>query len=229
MSKKIHDMFSSVAKTYDVTNSVLSFGIHHLWRRKLMKLSGTKKTDAILDCATGTGDIAICFYKKNGNQGRIVGTDFCPSMLNLAKDKGKKNYPEIEWQIEDATNLSFDENTFDIATISFGIRNVDDPSMCLKSMAKVVKPGGKVMILEFGKPRWPMKPFYMLYSNYILPFVGGMISGDQKAYKYLNTSSIAFPTGDKFVALMNNTNVFSDVQFYSLTSGISYIYVGVVA
>ena len=229
MSKKIHDMFAKIAKTYDTTNSVLSLGIHHLWRRKLLKLSETKKFDAILDCATGTGDVAIAFYKKNGNEGRIVGTDFCAPMLDLAREKTKKKYPEIEWQIEDAQNLSFEDNTFDVATISFGIRNVDSVEDCLKSMARVVKPGGKVMVLEFGQPHWPMKPFFHLYSRYILPVVGGLISGDMKAYKYLNTSSAEFPMGKQFIEIMEKTQSFSETQYHSLTSGVCYIYIGIVA
>ncbi|BBM83623.1 bifunctional demethylmenaquinone methyltransferase/2-methoxy-6-polyprenyl-1,4-benzoquinol methylase UbiE [Candidatus Uabimicrobium amorphum] len=229
MSKKIHDMFAQIAGTYDRTNSVLSLGIHHLWRNRLIKMSETKPGDAILDCATGTGDVAITFYKKNKGQGRIVGTDFCAPMLELAEKKSKSNYPEIEWKIEDAQDLSFPDNTFDIATISFGIRNVDNTEDCLKSMARVVKPGGKVLILEFGQPHWPIKPFFNLYSGYILPFVGGIISGDRKAYKYLNTSSAQFPTGKKFIELMEKTQAFSEVYFKSLTSGVCYIYVGKVA
>ncbi|WP_372366737.1 bifunctional demethylmenaquinone methyltransferase/2-methoxy-6-polyprenyl-1,4-benzoquinol methylase UbiE [Candidatus Uabimicrobium sp. HlEnr_7] len=229
MSKTIHDMFSKIAGTYDRTNSVLSLGIHHLWRRTLIKMSQVKKGNAILDCATGTGDVAIAFYKKNGNDGRIVGSDFCAPMLELAEKKSKEKYPEIEWQIEDAQNLSFADDSFDIATISFGIRNVDCTEECLKSMARVVKPGGRVLILEFGQPHWPIKPFFNLYSGYILPFIGGMISGEKTAYKYLNTSSAQFPTGKNFVALMEKTQAFSEVKYKSLTSGVCYIYVGIVA
>jgi len=230
MSEEVRDMFAEIAESYDSTNTVLSFGIHHLWRKKTVRESGARPGMSVLDCATGTGDLAIEFRETVGSQGRVVGTDFCVEMLELAPPKAAtRGYSDIEWEVQDAMDLSYPDDTFDIAAIAFGIRNVDDPVRVLESMSRVVRPGGVVAILEFGQPRGLMKPLFSFYSAMIIPFVGTVMSGKRDAYEYLNETSAVFPCRQDFVALMNDTGRFSDVRYHSLTGGVTYLYTGVVA
>ena len=230
MSEQVRDMFAEIADTYDSTNTVLSLGIHHFWRKKTVKESGAKKGHHVLDCATGTGDLAIEFRKTVGAEGRVVGTDFCKEMVDFAPPKAKAaGFPDMEWDVQDAMNLTYDDDTFDVASISFGIRNVDDPVQGVRSMARVVKPGGKLMILEFGQPTGLMKPLFTVYSKVVIPAVGGLISKNKDAYDYLNKTSAAFPCREEFVDLMREAAEFSDIKYFSLSGGIAYLYVGTVA
>lgn len=230
MSEQVRDMFAEIADTYDSTNTVLSLGIHHFWRKKTVKESGARQGHHVLDCATGTGDLAIEFRKTVGAEGRVVGTDFCKEMVELAPPKAvAAGFPDMEWDVQDAMNLTYDDNTFDIASISFGIRNVDDPVQGVRSMARVVKPGGKLMILEFGQPTGLMKPLFNVYSKVVIPAVGGLISKNKDAYNYLNSTSAAFPCREAFTDLMREAADFSDIKYFSLSGGIAYLYVGTVA
>lgn len=223
----IRSMFSKVAANYDKANSVLSVGIHHLWRSKLVKWSGAKAGQNILDCATGTGDLAIEFKKAVGPTGKVVGTDFCAEMLIPAPGKAKSKGMEIEFAQADVTQLSYADASFDISSISFGIRNVGDPEKGLSELARVVKPGGYVMVLEFGQVDIPVfGPIYNYYSNNVLPIIGGWVTGQKDAYEYLQKSSAAFPCRKEFVELMNKTGRFEKIEFISLTGGIAYIYKG---
>ncbi len=221
-------MFASIADRYDITNSVLSLGIHHVWRNKAVKLSGAKNGDKVLDCATGTGDLAITFKKKVGDSGYVKGTDFCQEMIDPAPAKAAKKGLVIDFEVADAMNLPYNDNSFDISSISFGIRNVDDPLVCLKEMARVVRPGGRVVVLEFGQPSGIMSWPYRFYSKYIIPFIGGLLTGNRDAYQYLPETSAAFPAGDRFLDLMKSSGSFESQLFKKLNGGIAYIYVGVV-
>lgn len=221
-------MFASIAGRYDLTNSVLSLGIHHIWRNKAVRVSGAKKGDHVLDCATGTGDLAITFKKKVGDSGYVKGTDFCQEMIDPAPAKASKKGLVIDFEVADAMNLPYADKEFDISSISFGIRNVDDPLICLREMARVVKPGGRVVVLEFGQPKGVMSWPYRFYSKYIIPFIGGLLTGNRDAYQYLPETSAAFPAGQHFLDLMQRSNSYASQQFYKLNGGIAYIYVGVV-
>lgn len=216
--EKIHSMFASIASRYDRTNTVLSAGIHHLWRRRTVRWSGAKPGDRVLDCATGTGDLAIAFHKVTGD---VVATDFVPEMIQLARTKSS----DVDFEVADVTNLPYEDATFDIASISFGIRNVGDPKKGLAEMARVVKKGGRVMVLEFGQPR--QRAFgapYRFYTRHILPRLGGAITGDRAAYEYLQKSAGHFPCGDDFVALMREAAPFASIEYVPLTMGIAYLY-----
>lgn len=224
----IRNMFSKVAANYDKGNSILSMGIHHLWKRKLVKLSKAKAGDNVLDCATGTGDLAIEFKKAVGPEGQVIGTDFCAEMLVPAPAKAKAKNLDITFEQADVTKLQYADNRFDISSISFGIRNVSDPVLGLKELARVVKPGGTVMVLEFGQMSIPVvAQAYNFYSEKILPIIGGLVSGQKEAYQYLQKSSASFPCRENFLDLMKQTGNFSHVEYYTLSGGIAYIYRGI--
>jgi demethylmenaquinone methyltransferase/2-methoxy-6-polyprenyl-1,4-benzoquinol methylase len=229
MSEKVRNMFADIADDYDRVNTILSFGVHHVWRDKTVKLSGARPGDHVLDCATGTGDLALEFKRKVGPNGRVLGTDFCKEMIEHAPDKAQDSGLDIEFEVADAMNLPYDDNQFDISSIAFGIRNVDDPVQALKEMARVVKPGGMVVVLEFGQPKGLLKFPYELYSQHIMPTVGGWISGNREAYTYLPRTSAEFPAGDNFIALMEEADCFKTKEAHKLTGGIAYIYLGMVA
>ena len=222
--QKIRSMFASIATRYDRTNTILSAGIHHLWRRKAVRWSGVKAGDRVLDCATGTGDLAIAFKKAVGASGNVVGTDFVPEMIRLAREK--KN--DVYFEVADVTDLPYEDNTFDVASISFGIRNVGEPKKGIAEMTRVVKPGGRVIVLEFGQPRRrAVGSLYHWYSRKILPRLGGAITGERDAYEYLQKSADRFPCGEDFVSLMRESAAFAAIEYRELTFGVAYLYKGV--
>ncbi len=228
MSTEVRQMFSSIATRYDVTNEVLSFGIHRLWRRAAVRYSGAREGDSILGCATGTGDLALAFKRKVGGSGRVVGTDFCPEMLQSAPAKAQKEGLSVEFQVADAMALPFADATFDVASIAFGIRNVDDPVKCLKEMARVVKPGGRVVVLEFGQPEGMFGALFRFYSKTIMPAIGGLLTGNRAAYEYLPRTAAAFPAGERFLGLMDQAGAYRERVAKPMTFGTSYVYVGTV-
>ena len=221
--QRIRSMFASISGRYDRANQVLSAGVHHRWRRRAVRWSGAGAGDAVLDCATGTGDLAIAFRKSGA---RVVATDFVPEMLAIARTKA----PDIEFRLADVTALPYDDASFDVASIAFGIRNVDDPAKGLAEMARVVRPGGRVMVLELGSPENPMfRALYDTYRRHALPRVGGALTGQRGAYEYLEASSADFPCGEAFVQLMRSSGKFAEIEFRALTFGIAYLYRGVAA
>lgn len=222
---RIRDMFSDISGRYDLANSVLSGGIHHLWRRDLVRWSEASAGQKVLDCATGTGDLAIAFKEAVGPAGHVIGTDFCREMIELAPEKAQTRGLEIKFQQADAMNLPFENEAFDICSISFGIRNVEHPKRAISEMARVVRPGGCVMVLEFGQPRNSvLRSMYAWYAETLLPRLGGMVTGQRQAYEYLHQSSFAFPYADNFVAMMRESGPFTDVECRSLSFGIAYLY-----
>jgi demethylmenaquinone methyltransferase / 2-methoxy-6-polyprenyl-1,4-benzoquinol methylase len=221
---RIRTMFASIARRYDRANTVLSGGVHHLWRRKAVRTAGVKSGDRVLDCATGTGDLAIAFRKAVGPQGRVVGTDFVPEMLELARLKAS----DIEFEVADVTRLPYGEAAFDVASISFGIRNVNEPRKGIAEMARVVRSGGRVIVLEFGQPRSRLfGAFYDWYTRVVMPRIGGALTGEREAYSYLQRSAERFPCGEEFVQLMRESADFASVDVQPLTFGIAYLYRGI--
>jgi demethylmenaquinone methyltransferase/2-methoxy-6-polyprenyl-1,4-benzoquinol methylase len=228
MSEHVHAMFSDIAPKYDITNTVLSLGIHHIWRRATVKASAAAPGMRVLDCATGTGDLALAFKQTVGPTGRVVGTDFNADMLSFAPAKARARGLDVEFEVADAMDLPYADATFDVASISFGIRNVDDPVRALGEMARVVVPGGRVVILEFGQPRGLVGLSYTFYSKFIIPFIGGLLTGNRKAYEYLPTTAAVFPCRQDFLDRMRQTGRYSNVSYRELTGGIAFLYVGTV-
>lgn len=228
MSEKVKNMFSDIANDYDRINGILSMGVHNAWRKKAVLESGAKPVDRVLDCATGTGDLAIEFKKTVGHEGYVLGTDFCKEMLELAPAKAYKRKLVVDFEVADAMNLPYEDNSFTITSIAFGIRNVDDPLLCLREMARVVKPGGRVIVLEFGQPSGIVGVPFRFYSKHVMPAVGGLISGNREAYTYLPETSAKFPAGEKFLELMAEADVFDEMRAEKLTGGIAFIYIGTV-
>ncbi len=223
-------MFASIAHSYDRANQVLSLGLHHRWRAAAVRLSGARLGDRVLDCATGTGDLAIAFRRAVGPGGEVIGTDFCAEILALAPAKAERLLTPVRFEVADVLALPYGEGRFDVSSIAFGIRNVDDPGRGIREMARVVRPGGRVVVLEFGQPGGALFGwFYRGYSRHVIPRVGGWLSGDRRAYEYLDRTASEFPAGARFVEMMGGAGAFSAVQAHPLTGGVAYVYVGIVA
>jgi demethylmenaquinone methyltransferase/2-methoxy-6-polyprenyl-1,4-benzoquinol methylase len=215
---RIRSMFASIASRYDRANTVLSAGVHHLWRKRAVRRAEVRRGQRVLDCATGTGDLAIRFRDAGA---QVVGIDFTPQMIEVARAKA----PSIRFEVADVTSLPYSSDSFDIASIAFGIRNVADARKGIAEMARVVRPRGKVIVLEFGKPRG----WFKLYNKHVLARLGGIVTGDRAAYEYLETSTAQFASGDDFVKLMRESARFDSITCEPLTFGIAWLYVGVTA
>jgi demethylmenaquinone methyltransferase/2-methoxy-6-polyprenyl-1,4-benzoquinol methylase len=227
MSTQVRAMFASIANRYDRGNQVLSLGLHHRWRKAAVRLSGARPGNQVLDCATGTGDLAFEFQRAVGSGGLVVGTDFCAEMLVLARGKAEREGYPTRFEDADALHLPYADHTFDLASIAFGIRNVDDPAKGIQEMARVVRPGGAVVVLEFGQPGGVLfGPLYRFYSGRVLPRVGGWVTGKRDAYEYLHRTSAEFPSGDRFEDLMKRNGRIGAVRSHALTGGVAYVYVG---
>jgi demethylmenaquinone methyltransferase/2-methoxy-6-polyprenyl-1,4-benzoquinol methylase len=219
-------MFNSISKRYDFLNHFLSMGIDKLWRKKAIRLLSNKSVEKLLDIATGTGDFAIEALKLNPKQ--IIGADISDGMLQVGKEKVKKKKIDhiISFELGDAENLNFTDNTFDAITVGFGVRNFENLEKGLADMYRVLKPKGQVAILEFSKPKsFPIKQLYHFYFLNILPFIGRMISKDSSAYTYLPESVQEFPDGELFLNIMNKIG-YRNTKQYSVSFGIASIYIG---
>lgn len=229
MSQQVHQMFTEIAPRYDATNDVLSMGVHRLWRRVAVKRSLVGPGDSVLDCATGTGDLALAFKRAVGPTGEVIGTDFNAGMLSFAPKKAHDAGLEVKFEVADAMKLPFESARFTVASISFGIRNVDDPKVCVAELARVVMPGGRVVVLEFGQPAGVFGAFFRFYARHFMPLIGQLISGSRAAYEYLPRTMAAFPAGERFTAMMMDTGRYAKAEKFPLLNGLAYVYVGTVA
>lgn len=224
--EQVAGMFNNIAGKYDFLNHFLSMNIDKIWRKKVVKLLIKHKPDRILDVATGTGDLAIASLKAGSK--RIDGIDISDGMLavGIEKIKNKKLDDQIYLKNGDAENIPFEEQTFDAVTVAFGVRNFENLEQGLKEMYRVLKSGGKNIILEFTMPtKFPVKQLYKFYFKYILPTLGKLVSKDDTAYTYLPESVGAFAQRDELIAKMKEVG-FVDCYYKSLSFGIAAIYVG---
>ncbi len=221
-------MFDRIAGKYDLLNHLLSFGLDLHWRKKMSCFLPAGNDLSLLDLATGTGDQLISIMNKVARVHQAVGVDMSMQMLAIAKKKIKKYgwYPLVQLQSGEGSKINFPDNTFDVVTISFGIRNFIDLKLSLTEMWRVLKPAGRLLILEFSLPHNPiMRRLHLFYLRKILPFIGRTISGDDYAYRYLNETIETFPHGESFCSLLINRG-FAQVQAKPLTCGIVTIYQG---
>lgn len=227
MSQQVHQMFSELAPRYDALNDVLSMGVHRRWRKVAVKLSGAQRGDSVLDCATGTGDLAIAF-KKAVDSGEVIGTDFNADMLKAAPKKAQQLGLDITFEVADAMKLPYADARFTVASISFGIRNVDDPKVCAGELARVVKPGGRVVVLEFGQPTGLFGTFYRAWAKTAMPLLGRLVTGSNAPGDYLPRTMAAFPAGSQFTEMMLSTGRYTNAEAHPLMNGLAYVYVGTV-
>jgi len=224
--EQVKEMFDNIAGTYDALNKGLSFGIDRLWRKVMLRHLKQAGAREVLDVATGTADVALNIAKKLPNT-RVTGIDLSPGMLAIGRQKVEKEglSEKIVLREEDCENLSFDDQSFDAATVAFGVRNFEHLKQGLTEMRRVLRKNGKIFVLEFSKPKvFPVKQLFGIYFRYILPAVGRMASKDKRAYKYLFESASAFPEGDEFVAILEESG-FKNAVCKPLTFGICSLYI----
>jgi demethylmenaquinone methyltransferase/2-methoxy-6-polyprenyl-1,4-benzoquinol methylase len=229
MSESVRNMFSAISRKYDLMNSLITLGLHKKWRKKAVALSNPGTGNFVLDCAAGTGDFAFEFKKIVGNEGKVVAVDFSSEMLSILSEKSEKLNLQVEYSEQDVSALSFPDNYFDIASVGFGVRNFDDPVKTLNEITRVLKNNGKIVILETGQPNKIISMFYKIYSVLFIKPLGKIISDDRRAYDYLVNTASAFPYGDKFIGLMENTGTISECRYQKLVLGVAYIYTGVIS
>lgn len=228
--EQVANMFNSIAVKYDFLNRFLSGGIDLLWRKKAIKKLKPVEPQLILDVATGTADVALMTYELLHPQ-KIIGIDISTGMLELGRKKieakGLNNV--IELQTGDSEHIQFPDNYFDAITVAFGVRNFENLAKGLKEMLRVLRPGGKLVVLEFSKPKKGLfSIFYQFYLSKMAPGVVQIFSSNKKAYQYLNNSVQAFPEGQTFLNVMNEAG-FTQTQLQSLSLGICTIYCGIKA
>lgn len=224
----VASVFHSVAKQYDIMNDLMSFGIHRLWKRFTIDASGVRPGNKVLDLAGGTGDLTAKFSKLVGKEGQVILADINSSMLNVGRDKlrDKGLVQNIDYVQANAECLPFEENTFDIITIAFGLRNVTDKDKALRSMYSVLKPGGRLLVLEFSKPEHELlNKAYDFYSFNILPKMGELVAKDGDSYQYLAESIRMHPDQEALKEMMNNAG-FEQTSYHNLTGGVVALHKG---
>ena len=226
--KLVKGVFDSVASNYDLMNDVMSFGIHRLWKQYAIDIANVKKGDAILDLASGTGDLIKLYHKKIGNSGRIVSSDINEAML----DEGKINLINsgvlgIEFVQANAEKLPFEDNSFDLVSIAFGLRNITDKDKALSEMCRVLKPGGVLIVLEFSKTTNPvLEKIYDAYSFNLIPKFGSWFAGDEDSYQYLAESIRKHPDQETLKQMIIDAG-FDMCEYQNLTGGVVAIHKGI--
>ena len=226
---KVAEVFHSVADNYDLMNDLMSAGIHRLWKRVTIEMSGVRSGNDVLDIAGGTGDLAAKFSRIVGDQGTVVLADINDSMLKVGRDKllDRGITANVRFSQADAQYLPFPDNCFDVITIAFGLRNVTDKAMALRSMLRVLKPGGRLLVLEFSKPANPLlSKVYDSYSFNILPKLGKLFANDADSYQYLAESIRMHPDQEKLLGMMDSAG-FANTSYHNMTGGIVALHRGV--
>lgn len=227
----VADVFHSVAAKYDVMNDLMSFGVHRLWKRFTIDMSGVRPGNKVLDLAGGTGDLTKKFSKIVGPSGKVVLADINSSMLEVGRERltNQGYVGNIEYVQANAQFLPFEDNTFDVITIAFGLRNVTDKDEALRSMFRVLKPGGRLLVLEFSQTTNPLlKKAYDIYSFTALPLMGKLVTNDSESYKYLAESIRMHPDQETLKGMMETAG-FNRVSYHNMTGGMVALHRGIKA
>jgi demethylmenaquinone methyltransferase / 2-methoxy-6-polyprenyl-1,4-benzoquinol methylase len=224
-TRKVRDVFHSVARRYDLMNDVMSAGMHRLWKRFTIEVSGVKAGDRVLDIAGGTGDLSRLFFKRIGNDGQLILTDINAAMLNIGRDRLLDEGIAVPAIQCDAEKLPFPDQHFDCVSVAFGLRNMTHKDQALREMQRVLKPGGRLLVLEFSQVWKPLAPLYDAYSFKLLPLMGKLLAKDAESYQYLAESIRMHPDQQTLRQMMLDAG-FAQVDFYNLAAGVVALHKG---
>ena len=225
-AKHVRGVFDSVASKYDVMNDLMSMGLHRVWKAYTVQVANLKEGDQVLDIAGGTGDLSMAFAKKVGATGRVVHTDINEAMLSTGRDRLVDHGLALSTLVCDAEKLPFPDAHFNVVSVAFGLRNMTHKDVALKEMCRVLKPGGKLLVLEFSKVAKPLEKAYDWYSFKILPQLGKLVAGDADSYRYLAESIRMHPGQEELKTLMKNAG-FGHVDFHNLSAGVVALHMGI--
>ncbi|WP_396439956.1 bifunctional demethylmenaquinone methyltransferase/2-methoxy-6-polyprenyl-1,4-benzoquinol methylase UbiE [Limnohabitans sp.] len=225
-AKHVRGVFDSVASKYDVMNDLMSMGLHRVWKAYTVQVANLKEGDQVLDIAGGTGDLSMAFAKKVGATGRVVHTDINEAMLSTGRDRLVDQGLALPTLVCDAEKLPFPDGHFNVVSVAFGLRNMTHKDVALKEMCRVLKPGGKLLVLEFSKVAKPLEKAYDWYSFKILPNLGKLVAGDADSYRYLAESIRMHPGQEDLKTLMKNAG-FGHVDFHNLSAGVVALHMGI--
>jgi demethylmenaquinone methyltransferase/2-methoxy-6-polyprenyl-1,4-benzoquinol methylase len=225
-ASRVRGVFDSVASRYDVMNDLMSGGLHRAWKAYTVMVANLKEGDKALDIAGGTGDLALAFAKKVGSTGQVVHTDINEAMLRVGRDRLIDKGVILPTMVCDAEALPFADNHFDLVSVAFGLRNMTHKDAALKEMNRVLRPGGKLLVLEFSKVAKPLEKAYDWYSFKILPAMGKLVAGDDASYRYLAESIRMHPGQEDLKRLMQECG-FGHVDYHNMTGGIAALHVGI--
>ncbi len=224
-AKRVEGVFSSVAQKYDVMNDLMSAGLHRLWKAFTIQVSGARSGERVLDVAGGTADLSSAFAKRVGPTGEVWLTDINNAMLTRGRDRLLDDGVLGPVAQCDAEKLPFPDNHFDIVTVAFGLRNMTHKDQAIAEMRRVLRPGGRLLVLEFSKVWEPLSPFYDLYSFKVLPWLGSKIAGDADSYRYLAESIRMHPDQETLKGLMEQAGL-EKVEYFNLTAGVVALHRG---
>ncbi len=225
-ASKVRGVFDSVASKYDVMNDLMSMGLHRAWKAYTVLVANVREGNQVLDIAGGTGDLALAFSKKVGKSGRVVHTDINEAMLSTGRSRLLDAGVSLPTLVCDAEKLPFPSDHFDVVSVAFGLRNMTDKDAALREMNRVIKPGGKLLVLEFSKVAKPLEKPYDWYSFKVLPLLGKWVAGDDASYRYLAESIRMHPSQEELKAMMMQSG-FGHVDFHNLTGGLVALHVGI--
>ncbi len=225
-ARRVRGVFDSVAPRYDLMNDLMSMGLHRAWKAYTVFVADIRPGDQVLDIAGGTGDLALAFARKVGATGRVVHTDINEAMLRTGRDRLLDAGVSLPTLVCDAEKLPFAGDSFDRVSVAFGLRNMTHKDAALAEMNRVLKPGGKLLVLEFSKVAKPLEKAYDWYSFKVLPRLGQLVAGDSASYRYLAESIRVHPGQEELKALMKKTG-FGHVDYHNLTGGVVALHVGI--